>query len=132
MRSHSVSEPARPSPASDSPAPRRSWGLIPLALIIFMLGIAIFGEKGLMRALQYKQQKETLELEMRQLEATNNALRQEIDKLRSDRRYIEGIARKELGMVRADEMVYQFPTRLAPVKPSTETATVPTVEGAAQ
>jgi cell division protein FtsB len=69
-----------------------------------------------LRALQYKKQKETLEQEMRQLEATNAALRQEIDKLRSDRRYIEGIARKELGMVRADEMVYQFPSRPTPVK----------------
>lgn len=81
-----------------------------------MLGLAVFGEKGLLRALQFKKQKEALEQEMSQLEATNAALRLEIDKLRNDRRYIEGIARKELGMVRADEMVYQFPTRPAPVK----------------
>ncbi len=59
-------------------------------------------------------------------------MRQEIDKLRSDRRYIEGIARKELGMVRADEMVYQFPTRPAPVKPSGAAEAAPPVADSAQ
>lgn len=111
-----MSEASSPRTDSDGPAPRRLWGWVPLVLIVFMLGLAVFGEKGLLRALQYKKQKEALEQEMSQLEATNAALRLEIDKLRSDRRYIEGIARKELGMVRADEMVYQFPSRPAPVK----------------
>ncbi len=127
-----MSEVSSPSPGSDDPTPRRTWGWIPLVLIVCMLGLAVFGEKGLLRALQYKKQKETLEQEMRQLEATNTALRQEIDKLRSDRRYIEGIARKELGMVRADEMVYQFPTRPAAPQPRGETVAAPATEGVAQ
>lgn len=127
-----MSEASSPSPESDDSAPRRTWGWIPVVLVVCMLGLAIFGEKGLLRALQYKQQKETLEQEMRQLEATNTALRQEIDKLRSDRRYIEGIARKELGMVRDDEMVYQFPSRPASEPTRGAAAAVPTAAGPAQ
>jgi cell division protein FtsB len=45
------------------------------------------------------------------MEEINSALRQEIKSLRSDRRYIEDIARRELGMVKADELVYQFPAQ---------------------
>jgi len=127
-----VSEASSPRPDRDGPAPRRFWGWVPLVLIVFMLGLAVFGEKGLLRALQYKKQKEALEQEMSQLEATNAALRVEIDKLRGDRRYIEGIARKELGMVRADEMVYQFPTRPAPAKPPGATEADAPAAGSAQ
>lgn len=127
-----MSEASSHRPDSDGHEPRRSWGWIPLVLIVFMLGLAVFGEKGLLRSLQYKRQKETLERELQHLEATNAALRQEIDKLRGDRRYIEGIARKELGMVRADEMVYQFPSRPAPAKPPVTADAVPSAEGVAQ
>ena len=42
------------------------------------------------------------------VEAQNEGLRVEIAALRGDRRYIERIARTELGMVREDELVFQF------------------------
>ena len=38
-------------------------------------------------------------------------LKGEIDALRSDSSCVERIARDELGMVRAEEFVFQFPTR---------------------
>jgi hypothetical protein len=71
---------------------------------------------------------------MRQLEAANAALRKEIAALRSDRRTIEGIARKELGMVREDELIYQFPSRPQAGRPqarSEEAVAVPNVDAAA-
>jgi cell division protein FtsB len=75
---------------------------------LLLLGFALFGEKGILRAMQASRQKLALEEELHQLEATNAALSKEIEALRSDHRTIEGIARKELGMVREDELVYQF------------------------
>ena len=38
-------------------------------------------------------------------------LKTEVDSLRSDTNYVERIARDELGMVRPEEFVFQFPPR---------------------
>jgi cell division protein FtsB len=38
-------------------------------------------------------------------------LKAEVDSLRSDTNYVERIARDELGMVRPEEFVFQFPPR---------------------
>ena len=38
-------------------------------------------------------------------------LKTEVDLLRSDTNYVERIARDELGMVRPEEFVFQFPPR---------------------
>jgi cell division protein FtsB len=37
-------------------------------------------------------------------------LREEVKRLQRDKRYIEEIARKELGMVKEGEVIYQFDT----------------------
>jgi cell division protein FtsB len=92
---------------SSPPGPR----LLPIVaslLALLLLGFALFGDRGILRALQASRQKSTLQEEVRQLESINAELRQEIESLRNDRRYLEAIARKELGMVKDDELVYQF------------------------
>lgn len=78
-------------------------------LLLCLLGLAVFGDKGVLRALQAKAQRDALLEDIHRLETENASLRDEIEALRSDRRYIEGIARKDLGMVKDDELVYQFP-----------------------
>jgi cell division protein FtsL len=96
--------------SSPSSAPRKTtvW---PLLLVLLLLGMALFGDKGILRAIQFNRQKASLQAELQRMEEINSALRQEIKSLRSDRRYIEEIARRELGMVKADELVYQFPAQ---------------------
>ncbi|WP_051361018.1 septum formation initiator family protein [Desulfuromonas sp. TF] len=96
--------------SSPSSAPRKTtvW---PLLLVLLLLGMALFGDKGILRAIQFNRQKASLQAELQRMEEINSALRQEIKSLRSDRRYIEDIARRELGMVKADELVYQFPAQ---------------------
>jgi cell division protein FtsB len=84
--------------------------LLPMAIILLLLlGLAVFGDKGLVSAWHAKQQRDELVQEVRLLEENNRLLRQEIEALRSDRKHLEGIARRELGMVRDDELIYQFP-----------------------
>ena len=82
--------------------------LWPLALVALLLGFAFFGDRGILHMLHLSGQKATLSQELADLEAQNEKLRVEITALRSDRRYIERIARTELGMVREDELVFQF------------------------
>ncbi|MEJ2699890.1 MAG: septum formation initiator family protein [Desulfuromonadales bacterium] len=92
-----------PQPPSSRKLP--FWRIL---LVLLLLALALFGDKGIMRAIQSRRQKEALQQEVNRLEATNEALRKEIHALRSDRRYIEDIARRELGMVKKDELVFQF------------------------
>ena len=105
-----MSSASEKTPVAQGKAQRR-WAAIPLLLIVLLLGFALFGERGILRALQYRRQKEVLESRLHEAELANAALRREIEALRSDRRRIEALARKELGMVRDDEIVYQFPPR---------------------
>lgn len=92
---------------SKTPLPRR-MPIVPVLLALLLLGFALFGNKGILRALQAHRQQNALQEEVRRIEATNAQLRQEIESLSSDRRYIEAVARKELGMVKDEELVYQF------------------------
>lgn len=92
---------------STPPRPRR-LPLVTLLLALLLLGFAFFGDRGILRALQASRQRAALQEEVKQREASNAELRQEIESLRNDRRYLEAIARKELGMVKDDELVYQF------------------------
>lgn len=98
------SPPNLPSPSAPKKTPL--WSIL---LVVALLGLALFGDKGILRALQFNRQKDALQVELKRLEEANAALRQEIEALHSDRRYIESIARRELGMVKSDELVYQFP-----------------------
>jgi cell division protein FtsB len=99
---------------------------VPVLLALLLLGFALFGDRGILRALQAGRQKAALQEEVRQLEAVNAELRREIESLRNDRRYLEAIARKELGMVKDDELVYQFrsvqktTTTTGPARPNGE------------
>lgn len=119
------------SPAeTDSPRPLpRRLPIVPLLLALLLLGFALFGDRGILRALQAGRQKAALQEEVRQLEAASAELRQEIESLRGDRRYLEAIARRELGMVKDDELVYQF--RSTPKAARSAGSTSPSGEKAA-
>ena len=77
-------------------------------LVLLLLGFAVFGDRGFLHVYKAYLQKTELEEQIDALEKTNTELRQEIDALRNDLKAIENIARRELGMVRPDEQIYQF------------------------
>ena len=76
--------------------------------VLLLLGFAIFGERGVLHVYKAYLQKTELEEKIVALEKNNDELRKEIDALRNDLKAIENIARRELGMVRPDELIYQF------------------------
>ncbi|PLX79825.1 MAG: septum formation initiator [Desulfuromonas sp.] len=82
----------------------RWWGV----LLFLLIGFALFGENGLLRLYRSYQFATTLEAEVAALQEKNRQLEHEIRMLREDPDYIERIARERLGMVRKDEVVYQF------------------------
>ena len=86
----------------------RTW-LIPAACLAFILFFTVFGERGLLRIYEMKQEKQRIERSVAELRLDNQKLRLTIAALHSDRHQLERIARKELGLVRPNEIIYQFP-----------------------
>jgi cell division protein FtsB len=87
---------------------RKRMYLIPAGAILFILFFTVFGERGLLRI--YHLSLETKEMQKRaeELKAENEKLKREIEALKTDRRYLESIARKDFGLVRKNEIIYQF------------------------
>lgn len=85
-----------------------------LVLVLALLGAALFGDKGVLNTWRMLQYKQSLQDRIAELEADNVKLRREVEALRNDSRYLEGVARRDLGMVKEDELVYQFPTSARP------------------
>ena len=81
---------------------------IPAGCIIFILFFTVFGDKGLLRIYELKQDKRKIDSRLMETRGENEQLKREILALKSDRRYLETIARKDFGLVRSNEVIYQF------------------------
>jgi len=94
----------------------RQLRLAVLVLLVLAL-ISIFGNRGLLRSYRMQEEKAALERQIEALGAANALLADEVKALRGDPGRIEAIAREELGLVRPGELVFQFPTPVAPSGP---------------
>jgi cell division protein FtsB len=79
--------------------------LIPLSLIILLI---VFGDKGLRDYCKLQEKLSSIREVNSLIVNENKALKKEIILLRGDSRYIEMVARRELGMVDERDIVYQF------------------------
>ena len=83
--------------------------VIPAGCLAFILFFTVFGDKGLLRIIELRQDKHKIEARLADSRTDNEKLKREIVALKSDRRYLESIARKDFGLVRSNEVIYQFP-----------------------
>lgn len=67
-----------------------------------------YGPGGVGRTLRLQRDLEQLEEGNRRLQEENQRLRQRVRSLRDDKQAIEQVARDELGMVRPEDVVFQF------------------------
>ncbi|KAF0220724.1 MAG: cell division protein [Geobacteraceae bacterium] len=88
---------------------RKRMYLIPAGFILFILFFTIFGDRGLLHIHSLNREKQEIQKQAEALKAENDKLKREIEALKSDRRYLESIARKDFGLVRPNEIIYQFP-----------------------
>jgi cell division protein FtsB len=79
-----------------------------LLLISVMIFFAFFGNKGLLQVYRLKKEFKEIERANMELQRENKRLRAEIENLRTNKKYIEELARRELGLVKKGEIVYQF------------------------
>jgi cell division protein FtsB len=83
--------------------------LIPAGCIAFILFFTVFGDKGLLRIYELRHDKSRINTRLADAKVENEKLKLEIVALKTDRRYLESIARKDFGLVRINEVIYQFP-----------------------
>ena len=89
-------------------------------LLLVLVGFALFGDKGVLRLVKTYNHRTDLQHKVDELVAENQRLKESIQALKNDRATIERIARQELGMVRKDEIVYQFPKQNKPPQERSE------------
>ena len=91
----------------------RGWNkkkyFISLSLFVAIVGLlTIFGDRGLIRVYKLSKERDSIKNYNEKIKAENTAMKEEMELLKNDDKYIELIARKELGMVGRNELVYQF------------------------
>lgn len=78
---------------------------IAVVLLFSLLFFIIFGEHGLIDLNTFKTERDQLAEKSEQLTRKNLSLSVAIDRLKHDPKYIENVARQELGMVGEDELI---------------------------
>ena len=91
---------------------RSSAALLPFSLMVMAIMAVptlVLDEQGLPRYRHLRGELQELRESNEELVREIATLKGQIEALRSDPAYVERIARDELGMVRAEEFVFQFP-----------------------
>lgn len=81
-----------------------------LAAVAFVAALTVFGDKGVWELYRVGKERDGILAYNRALEAENRELERQIRLLETDRKYIGQIARKELGKLGRNEVVYKFET----------------------
>lgn len=82
-------------------------GLALLAMLTLLM-VVIFGDNGWIELRRLQHTHQTLIQGNAILSRENSQMYVTIDRLKKDPDYIEGIARRELGMVRSNELIFKF------------------------
>lgn len=101
-------DPARdtgPAPAISRRQPRRFWSHAVLFVACVILVNALIGEKGLMDTLRARKAYAAAARDLVRLKRENAALRDQVQRLRSDPATIESVARGDLGLVKPGEIL---------------------------
>ncbi len=87
---------------------KRSLLVLILAFFLILGLLTFFGDKGILHLVRLQKELSRLKEANQKIDKENQKLREEVKKLQSEKRYIEEFARRELGMVKEGEIVYQF------------------------
>ncbi|MCU0530589.1 MAG: septum formation initiator family protein [Syntrophales bacterium] len=82
-------------------------GRVLLLFLVLMGSVILFGSRGVLDNRRLDQKLSDLRKSNEELSVKNDALKKEILLLRNDMRYIEKVARDELGMVKSNDRVYR-------------------------
>ena len=79
-----------------------------LVFIGVILSWLAFGDRGFIHLYKMEKERQDYIDRIKKLKVANKKLMDEIDRLRNDREYIEATAKKELNLVRENEVIFKF------------------------
>ncbi|MBW1781014.1 MAG: septum formation initiator family protein [Deltaproteobacteria bacterium] len=82
--------------------------LIALSLSLLSVAWLWFGESGFVRLYRSEAERQACVERIRKLAEENQGLLNEVHLLRTDMKYLESVARRELNLIRENEVVYRF------------------------
>jgi cell division protein FtsB len=96
----------------------RVWALVNGAVVFGLVVSALGGGNGVVEREQRREDLAKFRALNDAVSAKNDALRREIEAIKSDEVYLEHVVREETGWIRPDEVVYVFrPTASEPPAP---------------
>jgi cell division protein FtsB len=92
-----------------SPSQTRLFLRIAVFLLVTLIAWFIFAPRyGVLASLQKSSRLRELEAKTNHLEESNRALAKEIERLKNDPAYLEEVARREHGLLKKNEYIYDF------------------------
>ena len=94
-----------------SSRPKKRLWKIPLIAICILAPLATwlgFSDHGFVHLYRTEMERQAYIDRIRQLTEENQALLDEINRLRTDKDYIESVARKQFNMIKKNEVIYRF------------------------
>jgi len=82
-----------------------------LPILLFLLPLMAwlgFGERGFINLYRIERERQSYLERIRLLRAENQALLSEVNCLRTDLEYAESVARRELNLIRENEIIFRF------------------------
>ncbi|MDH3955582.1 MAG: septum formation initiator family protein [Desulfobacteraceae bacterium] len=79
--------------------------VLAIMTMLLLLLFIVFGENGIMDLYKLKMEKDNLSKQNDELKKENISSYREIERLKNDPRYVEDVARKELGVIGKDEVI---------------------------
>jgi len=88
---------------------RKTIQIAVAAIILLILLWVVFSSRtGIVRFFQTSRERETVQTVNKDLEEKNKQLQDEIDRLENDPAAIEEVARKKFGLIKKNEIIYDF------------------------
>jgi cell division protein FtsB len=105
-------------------------GIVKLSIFLFLflsltIGWLGFGERGLVHLYRMDKERQVRLEKARQLERENKELLEEIERLRTDKEYLESLGRREFGLIKEGEILYRFSTGKKKDSPSEKQKATP-------
>ena len=87
---------------------KRFFRIVAVLLTASLAWLVFAPQSGVLALLQQRSKMKTLQHKTLLLERSNKELEKEIDRLRTDPAYLEEVARREHGLLKKNEIIYDF------------------------